>query len=90
MSANLYCVPGILLCPRNSGGVPGILVSPEFRQNLAIPLQVAGYGDVTVRVRFDGEAVPGGRWRGGVRLRRLFSRPCEICTYLKAVVPCNG
>lgn len=29
-----------------------------IRQNLAIPLQVAGYGDVTVRVRFDGEAVP--------------------------------
>ena len=25
------------------------------RQNLAIPLQVAGYGDVTVTVRFDGE-----------------------------------
>ncbi len=25
------------------------------RQNLAIPLQVAGYGDVTVDVRFDGE-----------------------------------
>ena len=29
-----------------------------IRQNLAIPLQVAGYGEVTVRVRFDGEAVP--------------------------------
>lgn len=27
------------------------------RQNLAIPLQVAGYGDVTVNVRFDGEPV---------------------------------
>lgn len=26
-----------------------------IRQNLAIPLQVAGYGDVTVNVRFDGE-----------------------------------
>ncbi len=26
-----------------------------LRQNLAIPLQVAGYGDVTVSVRFDGE-----------------------------------
>ncbi len=26
------------------------------RQNLAIPLQVAGYGDVTVNVRFDGES----------------------------------
>ena len=31
-----------------------------IRQNLAIPLQVAGYGEVTVRVRFDGEAVPAG------------------------------
>ena len=29
-----------------------------IRQNLAIPLQVAGYGDVTVVVRFDGEPVP--------------------------------
>ena len=29
------------------------------RQNLAIPLQVAGYGDVTVEVRFDGEETPG-------------------------------
>lgn len=27
-----------------------------IRQNLAIPLQVAGYGDVKVNVRFDGEA----------------------------------
>ena len=27
-------------------------------QNLAIPLQVAGYGDVKVEVRFDGEASP--------------------------------
>ena len=27
-------------------------------QNLAIPLQVAGYGDVKVNVRFDGEAAP--------------------------------
>ena len=27
-----------------------------IRQNLAIPLQVAGYGDVKVQVRFDGEA----------------------------------
>ena len=31
-----------------------------IRQNLAIPLQVAGYGDVTVRVRFDGEPGPAG------------------------------
>ena len=29
-----------------------------IRQNLAIPLEVAGYGDVTVNVRFDGEAAP--------------------------------
>jgi len=29
-----------------------------IRQNLAIPLQVAGYGNVTVSVRFDGEPVP--------------------------------
>jgi hypothetical protein len=29
-------------------------------QNLAIPLQVAGYGDVKVDVRFDGETAPGG------------------------------
>lgn len=29
-----------------------------IRQNLAIPLEVAGYGDVTVNVRFDGEALP--------------------------------
>ena len=29
-----------------------------IRQNLAIPLQVAGYGDVSVAVRFDGEAAP--------------------------------
>ncbi len=28
------------------------------RQNLAIPMQVAGYGDVTVEVRFDGQASP--------------------------------
>ena len=31
-----------------------------IRQNLAIPLQVAGYGEVKVRVRFDGEVVPAG------------------------------
>ncbi|MET0587100.1 MAG: DUF4230 domain-containing protein [Novosphingobium sp.] len=29
-----------------------------IRQNLAIPLQVAGYGNVTVTVRFDGESLP--------------------------------
>lgn len=31
-----------------------------IRQNLAIPLQVAGFGDVTVAVRFDGEQAPAG------------------------------
>lgn len=31
-----------------------------IRQNLAIPLKVAGYGDVTVTVRFDGEPAPAG------------------------------
>lgn len=29
-----------------------------IRQNLAIPLEVAGFGDVTVAVRFDGEKIP--------------------------------
>ena len=29
-----------------------------IRQNLAIPLQVAGFGDVTVNARFEGEAAP--------------------------------
>lgn len=29
-----------------------------IRQNLAIPLEVAGYGEVTVNVTFDGEQVP--------------------------------
>jgi hypothetical protein len=29
-----------------------------IRQNLAIPLQVAGFGDVKVNVRFDGEPAP--------------------------------
>lgn len=32
-----------------------------IRQNLAIPLQIAGFGDVTVNARFDGEAQPAGR-----------------------------
>jgi hypothetical protein len=31
-----------------------------IRQNLAIPLEVAGFGEVTVDVRFDGEARPAG------------------------------
>ena len=30
-----------------------------IRQNLAIPLQIAGYGDVTVNVRFDGDRAAG-------------------------------
>jgi hypothetical protein len=29
-----------------------------IRQNLAIPLQVAGFGEVTVAPRFDGEPAP--------------------------------
>ncbi|WP_347302065.1 DUF4230 domain-containing protein [Croceibacterium sp. TMG7-5b_MA50] len=29
-----------------------------IRQNLSIPLEVAGYGEVNVEVRFDGEAAP--------------------------------
>ena len=29
-----------------------------IRQNLAIPLEVAGFGEVTVNVHFDGEALP--------------------------------
>ena len=29
-----------------------------IRQNLAIPLEVAGFGEVTVNVRFDGEDIP--------------------------------
>jgi hypothetical protein len=32
-----------------------------IRQNLAIPLSVAGYGNVTVDVRFEGEALPPSR-----------------------------
>lgn len=39
-------------------GIARAAAKDAIRQNLAIPLQVAGYGDVTVRVRFDGEAVP--------------------------------
>jgi hypothetical protein len=31
-----------------------------IRQNLAIPLEVAGFGEVTVNARFDGEATPPG------------------------------
>ena len=41
-------------------GIARSAAKDAIRQNLAIPLQVAGYGAVTVRVRFDGEAVPAG------------------------------
>ncbi|MDP3674785.1 MAG: DUF4230 domain-containing protein [Novosphingobium sp.] len=41
-------------------GIARSAAKDAIRQNLAIPLQVAGYGEVTVRVRFDGEAVPAG------------------------------
>ena len=43
--------PQVLAMARNAA-------KEAVRQNLAIPLQVAGYGDVTVEVRFDGEAPP--------------------------------
>jgi hypothetical protein len=36
----------------------GNAAKDAIRQNLAIPLQVAGYGNVTVTVRFDGEPMP--------------------------------
>jgi len=39
-------------------GLARTAAKEAIRQNLAIPLQVAGYGNVTVNVRFDGEAVP--------------------------------
>jgi hypothetical protein len=39
-------------------GLARAAAKDAIRQNLAIPLQVAGYGDVTVAVRFDGEATP--------------------------------
>lgn len=41
--------PEILALARNAA-------KDAIRQNLAIPLQVAGYGDVSVNVRFEGEA----------------------------------
>ena len=41
-------------------GIARSVAKDAIRQNLAIPMQVAGFGDVTVRVRFDGEAVPVG------------------------------
>ncbi len=37
-------------------GIARAAAKDAIRQNLAIPLQVAGYGDVKVNVRFDGEA----------------------------------
>lgn len=39
-------------------GLARAAAKDAIRQNLAIPLQVAGYGDVTVNVRFDGETAP--------------------------------
>ena len=39
-------------------GLARAAAKDAIRQNLAIPLQVAGYGEVTVTVRFDGEPVP--------------------------------
>jgi hypothetical protein len=39
-------------------GLARAAAKDAIRQNLAIPLQVAGYGDVSVAVRFDGEAAP--------------------------------
>jgi hypothetical protein len=38
-------------------GLARAAAKDAIRQNLAIPLQVAGYGDVMVAVRFDGEPV---------------------------------
>lgn len=39
-------------------GLARAAAKDAIRQNLAIPLQVAGFGDVTVVARFDGEAPP--------------------------------
>lgn len=39
-------------------GLARTAAKDAVRQNLAIPLQVAGYGEVTVNVRFDGEPEP--------------------------------
>lgn len=41
-------------------GLARAAAKDAIRQNLAIPLQVAGYGNVTVTVRFDGEPAPAG------------------------------
>lgn len=43
--------PEVLALARNAA-------RQAVRQNLAIPMESAGFGDVTVDVRFDGEAVP--------------------------------
>ena len=40
-------------------GLARAAAKDAVRQNLAIPLQVAGFGTVTVQVRFDGEPAPG-------------------------------
>ena len=39
-------------------GLARTAAKEAVEQNLAVPLKVAGYGDVTVAVRFDGEPVP--------------------------------
>ena len=39
-------------------GLARAAAKDAIRQNLAIPLEVAGFGEVTVNVRFDGEALP--------------------------------
>lgn len=39
-------------------GLARAAAKDAVRQNLAIPLQVAGFGDVTVAVRFDGDPLP--------------------------------
>ena len=41
-------------------GIARSAAKNAIRQNLAIPMQEAGYGEVTVRVRFDGEVGPAG------------------------------
>lgn len=38
-------------------GLARAAAKDAIQQNLAIPLKVAGFGDITVRARFDGEAV---------------------------------
>ena len=50
---SVVLVPAILLM-----GLARAAAKDAIRQNLAIPLEVAGFGEVTVNVRFDGEALP--------------------------------